>query len=99
MKKTFPLFIYYRYVNSILAFPESENFGEPEKKHYIKDKQKIEEVLPGSSLLEKTYSSVCFGIRTLNMSQKVDHLSHPLIVAFPFNKEQLSILLFYSRPT
>lgn len=54
-KKTFPLFRYYRYVNSILAFPESENFGEPEKKHYIKDKQKIEEVLPGSSLLEKTY--------------------------------------------
>lgn len=44
-------------------------------------------------------SSVCFGIRTLNMSQKVDHVSHPLIVAFPFNKEQLSILLFYSRPT
>lgn len=32
------------------------------------------------------------------MSQKVDHVSHPLIVAFPFNKEQLSILLFYSRP-
>lgn len=28
------------------------------------------------------------------MSQKVHHVSHPLIVAFPFNKEQLSIILF-----
>lgn len=44
-------------MNSILPFPESENLEAPEKKYYIKAKQKIEETLPESSHLEKPTGS------------------------------------------
>lgn len=62
---------------------------ESEKKNYIEDKQEDTGNTTWLFPFGKTYrsSSVCFGIRNLNVSLKVDHFNHLLIVALPFNKE------------